>query len=859
MSSRSSRSASIPIPAGSSHPARSMLDDAIPIPFARSNNSVNPARRASAIAGSPEDRRRRGPSLSPVRSTISTSPSVRPIVGSYSSIASSTGRGLRPGAHPNSPTNISPAASFQPRIIRAASSPVAQRDPAACLPAPSVPEIPALTSPIRPRRLSAGPRSGLTPSAPRLSASLPAGMHVDVVPNHSILTPPAHAHNSNSFPRPAYLEYSALRDLLLAEPVVSPHVYRTSTISAPVASHGQAPRPGPYPYLRRSLTPVMDSGSEGTHSPSPPPQAPSTTTGQRISMTDFRLPTRWSEHDRAPQLSVSADGRELTFTGHSFTGDRDAAAARANHWIPPACGIYYYEVEILHRGSKGHISIGFSAPNVRLVRLPGLEPLSWGYHADDGWVFAGQKDGSPYGPTYDSGDVIGCGIDFSQSRVFFTKNGALLNSVFDNLPRSGVNLHPAVGLRHTAEAIRVNFGSAPFRYAITDHVRAQRDQIWGSIVGTEDGQGMGKSSSHEDGEKRDEMSAILESSKEKEEASATMQNLISAYLSHHGYARTARAFREQCTKSKKLTTTDGISVKNEEADVAMETEETPGAGSSRDAMNTTDPATSKEQSHHVDPETEDLQNRLSILQAVRTGDVDVAIEGLRMHHPQALEAQEGLLYFRLRCRKFVELVLKAGEATRRAKEATEREKNVKTAEKMHRGGTGGGAEYMLSSVDENGAELDGEGAMDVDDPSPDARVLSTASDQLVSASDLTSAITEQARAALHTALSYGQGLEADFKSDTREVVRTHLRRTFGLVAYEDPEREGGEVGAMAGQEARVELAGEVNQAILESQGRPVHPALETIFRQAGACVTQLGLMGCGPAAFVDVRREFLET
>lgn len=43
----------------------------------------------------------------------------------------------------------------------------------------------------------------------------------------------------------------------------------------------------------------------------------------------------------------------MTFTGQSCTGDRESAAARANFWIPPACGIYYYEVEIIQRGQKG--------------------------------------------------------------------------------------------------------------------------------------------------------------------------------------------------------------------------------------------------------------------------------------------------------------------------------------------------------------------------------------------------------------------------------------------------------------------------------------------------------------------------
>ena len=52
-------------------------------------------------------------------------------------------------------------------------------------------------------------------------------------------------------------------------------------------------------------------------------------------------------------MTVSNDGRDLTFYGSSCIGERDSAAARANYSIPPACGVYYYEVEILQKGSKG--------------------------------------------------------------------------------------------------------------------------------------------------------------------------------------------------------------------------------------------------------------------------------------------------------------------------------------------------------------------------------------------------------------------------------------------------------------------------------------------------------------------------
>ncbi|KAL4243912.1 Protein SSH4 [Abortiporus biennis] len=115
----------------------------------------------------------------------------------------------------------------------------------------------------------------------------------------------------------------------------------------------------------------------------------------------------------------------------------------------------------------------FSCSDVRLSRLPGWERHPWRYHADDGWAFPGFKEkvGSPYGPTYDTGDVIGCGIDFSQNKAFFTKkNGTFLGPVFDNIGKNGQELYPSVGLRHMHESVRVNFGHAPFKFAIEDHL-----------------------------------------------------------------------------------------------------------------------------------------------------------------------------------------------------------------------------------------------------------------------------------------------------------------------------------------------------------------------------------------------------
>jgi len=51
---------------------------------------------------------------------------------------------------------------------------------------------------------------------------------------------------------------------------------------------------------------------------------------------------------------------------------------------------------------------------------------------------------------------------------------------------------------------------------------------------------------------------------------------------------------------------------------------------------------------------------------------------------------------------------------------------------------------------------------------------------------------------------------------------------------------------------------EMNEAILEVLGKPTQPAVEYIYRQTSACLTQLGLMGVGSAVFADPAKEFFE-
>jgi Ran-binding protein 9/10 len=107
---------------------------------------------------------------------------------------------------------------------------------------------------------------------------------------------------------------------------------------------------------------------------------------------------------------------------------------------------------------------------------PGWQKGSWGYHGDDGFKFDGDGIGEPYGPTFTTDDVIGCGIDFKYCIAFYTKNGALLDAAFTELmldrpDKPGKDLiYPMVGMHSEGEKARLNFGKQPFKFDIREHI-----------------------------------------------------------------------------------------------------------------------------------------------------------------------------------------------------------------------------------------------------------------------------------------------------------------------------------------------------------------------------------------------------
>ena len=152
------------------------------------------------------------------------------------------------------------------------------------------------------------PGSECPPSQPQLSTSHSQTRRASVTNLRMSNKPQLIARpTAVTFSRPAYLEYSSLRHLLQAEGPVSSLPSRRA--DSPVTIRSQ-----PYSVAMSSSSDIDDDSNA-----TPPPhdlRPPPTSLPLAAQDTPFRLPTRWGDHH--PNLSLSLDGRELTYEGLYF-------------------------------------------------------------------------------------------------------------------------------------------------------------------------------------------------------------------------------------------------------------------------------------------------------------------------------------------------------------------------------------------------------------------------------------------------------------------------------------------------------------------------------------------------------------
>ncbi|KAI1002915.1 hypothetical protein K3495_g5288 [Podosphaera aphanis] len=478
------------------------------------------------------------------------------------------------------------------------------------------------------------------------------------------------------------------------------------------------------------------------------------------------LPSRWSNNDIQPGLELLSDGLELKLGNSKLERDREheSFAVRANYPMPVQCGIYYFEVTILARErEESSIGIGFSSKKVPLSRLPGWEPESWAYHGDDGHSYCSQPSGKIYGPSFSANDVIGCGVIFRTNSAFFTKNGDHLGTAFRDVKGK---LYPSVGMKKAGEHITVNFGQRPFIFDINSLMEREK-----SLVEFEIKQTSSLKLAH----------PLCETE--------FIQALVLQFFIHDGYVDTARAFAKEILSEKKALSLDPQAV-IPKFDIK---------------------------------EDEDAGRRQQIRTAVLDGDIDTALKYTNSYYPQVLKDNEQV-YFRLRCRKFVEMIQEAAEKQKRKSSTWNKTSNG------HRG------HWHGENVDKEMQEINNQHYMQSYDN--------------IDAEEDSLSYSEHTRL-LQETIKYGTELSAEFKDDPRKEVKKALEDAFALMAYQEPLKAKG-VAYLLDSSGRVSVAEELNSAILQSLGRPASAALEKLCQQTTILLEDLRENGGSAAALLNV-------
>ncbi|EFX04282.1 ran-binding protein [Grosmannia clavigera kw1407] len=489
------------------------------------------------------------------------------------------------------------------------------------------------------------------------------------------------------------------------------------------------------------------------------------------------LPSRWDKKDK-PQsgLEVLSGGLDVKYMASSLkgTGDReqDLCSIRADHYMPPQCGIYYFEVTVLgkHKG-ESTVGIGFSDASASLTRQPGWEPKSWGYHSDDGNIFYANSQGKSYGPPFGPGDVVGCGVNFRTGAAFYTKNGENQGVAFPDIRGSNLKLFPTVGLKKSGEHIRVNFGQSPFTFDIDGMMKEERNLIDAQIRNTGT-----KGLAPHLGE------------------TELIQQLVLQFLQHDGYVETARAFADEIREEK-------ASLNLNPANVVK-------------GISITD--------------DEDANNRQRIRRAILEGDIDRALKLTKFYYPHVLEANEQV-YFRLRCRKFVEMIRKEAELNLVGRSSS----------------SNGGISTASAVVSGSGKQSNGRGRTDSHLSQQDMDI-----DDIDMVEDGTDGLPPS-QSVVDEAIAYGQALQSEYINDARSEIRSALGEIFSLLAYTNPLKEKG-VAHLLDQRGRVAVAEELNSAILQSLGKSSRAALENLYAQTSVLLEDIRQDG-GPGSFVTIQ------
>lgn len=306
-------------------------------------------------------------------------------------------------------------------------------------------------------------------------------------------------------------------------------------------------------------------------------------------------------------------------------------------------------------------------------------------------------------------------------------------------------------MKKPAEHIRINFGQQPFVYDIDRMMEQERQAVL-----------------------RDINKADVSALHPPDDESSLIHKLIGQYLAHEGYVETAKAFSQDIyTQQQSLSGNHHpVPLPNREDDI-----------------------------HAI--------NRQKIRKSILDGDIDKALKYTSSYYPHVLEEERNKdIYFRLRCRKFIEMMRRYTELHSATSSPAAVTKSIDSlgsnghtgpASKMQEG------EEQLDTQMELDDQLHREATRSLEPSTDDVDM--DASQEMPPRSTLMreSSLPQQA-------IAYGQGLRHEFGGDPRPSVRKQLSDIFAIIAYPNPADS--PIAALLDPQGRVQIAEEVNGAIL---------------------------------------------
>lgn len=343
----------------------------------------------------------------------------------------------------------------------------------------------------------------------------------------------------------------------------------------------------------------------------------------------------------------------------------------------------------------------------------------------------------------------------------------------------GDKLYPSVGVRKPGEHLRANFGRTPFVFDIERMMEEERTSIMSEIRTTD-----------------------VTQLRPPYDENTLIQNLVGQYLAHEGYVETAKAFTSDVHEHRQHLTTTPIDLPESDDDI-----------------------------HAF--------NRQKIRRAILDGDIDKALKYTNTFYPHVLEEERNRdIYFRLRCRKFIEMMRRYTELSAVSGEASFTGNGHATAiddeedEDEEEDDEDDEADGLAQKHPDTQMELDDQLHREASSASPAAATTTANGDKppaipssrrppRTEAIDMDTsteslppnkATAMKASTLLDAALAYGQELQRTFGADPRASVKKTLSDIFAIMAYTNPSES--VVGGLMREGERMGIAEEVNGAIL---------------------------------------------